>query len=172
MQKFTRGRGGNPFELPHVHATSHVEALSTLPNNNRLVVLAPLASLDSGPARILFLDCGWASDPNNTVILPLGSGKRGSMAARLADYAATTIQSVSPLVLEVEVSRRVPLTQEELEERKALEEAALKLKVRVCQCFGCSCMIFLATKCRTETFFSSAFHSGCALACQCHGMWL
>lgn len=129
MQKFTRGRGANPFELPFVHATSHVEALSTLPNNGRIVVLAPQSSLDSGPARILFLDCGWASNPDNTVILPFGGGKKGSMAARLADYAATTIQSLNPLVLEVDVARRVPLTQEELEERKTKEDAALKLKV-------------------------------------------
>lgn len=129
MQKFTRGRGANPFELPHVHATSHVEALSTIPNNGRLVVLAPLSSLDSGPARTLFLDCGWANNPDNTVILPFGECKAGSMAARLARYAATTIQSLNPLVIEVDVARRVPLTQEELEERKAQEDAKMNLKV-------------------------------------------
>ena len=131
MQKFQRGKGANPFELPHVHATSHVEALSTLPNNGRLVVLAPLASLESGPARILFLDCGWASNPDNSVILPLAAGApKGTLAARLAQRALTTIQSQNPLVLQVDVARRVPLSQEELEERKAQEDAAVALRVR------------------------------------------
>ena len=64
------------------------------------------------------------------MILPFGGGKGGTMAARLARYAATTIQSQSPLVLEVDVARRVPLSQEALEERKAQEDAAAKLRVR------------------------------------------
>jgi Beta-Casp domain len=142
MQKFARGRGGNPFELPHVHTSSHVEALSTLPNNANLVVLAPLVSLDAGPARQLFLHCGWASNPGNTLILPLGGGPPGSLAAQLAEYAATTIQSQCPFVAEVTVARRVPLTQQELEERVAQEDAVKAALVRGAShaCCACACV--------------------------------
>ena len=52
VQSFTQGRSSNPFELPHVHATGQLEALSTLPNRNRLVVLAPSATLQ---VRLLLL---------------------------------------------------------------------------------------------------------------------
>lgn len=135
VQHFSRGRGANPFELPHVHATSHVEALNTLPNNSQLVVLAPLASLSAGLARELFINCGWAADPANTLILPLGGGAPGSMAAQLADHAhlsrTGSAAARAPQQLRVEVAWRVPLTEEELRERKAAEEAALRVKVCV-----------------------------------------
>eukprot|EP00892_Ulva_mutabilis_P002667 jgi/Ulvmu1/12400/UM009_0047.1 len=127
QKQFSRGRGANPFELPHVHATTAVEALNTLPNNAQLVVLAPLASLSAGLARDLLVNCGWAADPANTVLLPLGGGPPGSMAAQLADHAQLSTAR-GPQQLRVEVAWRVPLTEEELHERKAAEEAALRVK--------------------------------------------
>lgn len=130
VQQFSRGRAGNPFELPHVHATSHIEALNTLPNNSQLVVLAPLASLSVGLARDLLINCGWAADPANTVLLPLGGGAPGSMAAQLAGHAAAAHGGPRPPQhLRVEVAWRVPLTDDELRERKAAEAAALRIKV-------------------------------------------
>lgn len=131
VQHFSRGRGANPFELPHVHATSHIEALNTLPNNGQLVVLAPLASLSVGLARELFINCGWASDPANTLLLPLGADAPGSMASQLADFAETGGAAArGPQQLRVEVAWRVPLSDDELQQRKAAEEAALRIKVR------------------------------------------
>lgn len=131
MQHFSRGRAGNPFELPHVHATSHIEALNTLPNNSQLVVFAPLASLSVGLARDLLINCGWAGDPANTVLLPLGGGAPGSMAAQLAAHAAAARGGGrrGPQHLRVEVAWRVPLSDDELRERKAAEAAALRIKV-------------------------------------------
>lgn len=151
MQQFSRGRAGNPFELPHVHATSHVEALNTLPNNGQLVVLAPLASLSVGVARELFVNCGWASDPANTLLLPLGGGAPGSMAAQLADRAAAG-GARGPQQLRVEVAWRVPLTDEELRARKAEEEAALRVKVRCAISLYLlhACVDFVSDSCRGE----------------------
>jgi hypothetical protein len=123
MQSFTQGRGGNPFELPHVHATGHLEALSTLPNRTNLVVLCPSATLELGLARELLFTYGWVSEPSNTIILPFGAATaRGSVAAALAAHAATGGRG-REVVLDVDLGYRVPLSGEELAAQQAEDEA-------------------------------------------------
>jgi hypothetical protein len=121
VQNFTQGKGHNPFELPHVHATGQLEALNTLPNRANLVVLAPTASLEVGLARELLFTYGWACDPANSIILPFNGGRQGSVAQSLADHAAGG--RAGHLELLLEISFRVPLTPEELVERQAAEDA-------------------------------------------------
>ena len=119
MQNFTQGKASNPFELPHVRACGNIEALHTLPNRSNMVVLAASAMLDIGLARDLLFNYGWAADPANTIILPFGAGRRGSLAALLAKHPSAVPRKEGALEVQLELSFRVLLTAEELEARQA-----------------------------------------------------
>jgi cleavage and polyadenylation specificity factor subunit 2 len=126
----------NPFALKKIKLCSTLGELKKLPAGPK-VVLAVDASLNAGPARQLMVD--WAQDPRNLVVVALEPAP-GSLGATMLAAAqerdknsvggAQAQQQAHYPLLQVTLSKRVPLKGEELEKyleeqtRKQEEEAA------------------------------------------------
>jgi cleavage and polyadenylation specificity factor subunit 2 len=121
----------NPFALRKVKLCSTLGELKKLPAGPK-VVLAVDASLNAGPARQLMID--WAQDPRNLVVFALepAPGSLGATilaAAQQQDrtnggHGAGPAHQIHYPLLQVTLSKRVPLKGEELE--KYLEEQTRK----------------------------------------------
>jgi cleavage and polyadenylation specificity factor subunit 2 len=130
----------NPFALKKIKLCSTLGELKKLPAGPK-VVLAVDASLSAGPARQLMVD--WAQDPRNLVVVALEPAPGSLGAAMLAAAqerdrtaagaggggAHVASQQVHYPLLQVALSKRVPLKGEELE--RYLEEQTRKQEEEV-----------------------------------------
>jgi hypothetical protein len=144
-QRFTQGKAGNPFVFSHIHAIDHLEGLHTLPNLSGLVVLTPSATLETGFSRELLFRYEWLCDPANTVILPFTGGRRmPGILGELQAHVQTDIKVEGSLVLDVDVSWRMPLAPQEMAalqaEREAQARAQEEVRPSVLVCSTCGCL--------------------------------
>jgi len=112
----------NPFTLKFLKVYGTLAELKKLAPDGPKVVLATDPSMNAGPARHLFAKL--AQDPRNVIILPLEpeeeSLSAGALAAAMARDGAPP---GAPLpMLQVTLSRRVPLTGAELEKHQEEEQ--------------------------------------------------
>ncbi|KAL3683878.1 hypothetical protein R1sor_001900 [Riccia sorocarpa] len=106
----------NSFVLKYLRLCHTRKDLDDLPAGPK-VVFASMASLEGGFARELFVE--WATDPNNLVLFT-ERGQVGTLSRKLQ-------AEPPPKVVKVTLSKKVPLTGEELkaheEENRAKQEA-------------------------------------------------
>lgn len=116
VQTFEQGRS-NPFEFKHIKLCRSIDELNSLRNHvakNKLVLVSQ-SDLESGYGRSLFLD--WCENSKNAVIFT-SRPTPGTLAHNLLENYNTKKNMM------VEVSKRVKLEGEELEEyyRKQFEK--------------------------------------------------
>lgn len=106
----------NPFDLDNLHICTSRSQLDALPSPK--VVLSSFESLNAGFARDLFID--WAPDPRNLVIF-VCKPQRGTLSYKLFGHVqhskGLNLQDTkvcNPVTLSLQVSRREPLSGEEL----------------------------------------------------------
>lgn len=104
----------NAFQLKHFNVLLTKKELEKLPPGPK-VVLASMASLEEGFSRDIFVD--WATDAKNLIIFT-ERGQFGTLARMLQ-------AEPPPKAVKVTVSKRVPLTGEEL---RAYEEEQSRIK--------------------------------------------
>ncbi|BBN04094.1 cleavage and polyadenylation specificity factor subunit 2 [Marchantia polymorpha subsp. ruderalis] len=113
----------NSFVLKYLKLCHTRKDLDDLPAGPK-VVFASMASLEAGFARELFVE--WATDPNNLVLFT-ERGQVGTLSRKLQ-------AEPPPKVVKVTLSKKVPLTGEELkahEEQNRSKQEALKASVPV-----------------------------------------
>lgn len=115
----------NVFQLKCFQLCSSRKKFSALDPTKPKVVFASMASLEAGFAKDLFVE--WASEPKNLVLFT-ERGQFGTLARNLQTEPA-------PKVVKVTVSRKVPLTGDELkayeEEQSRLSKEALQNTIKV-----------------------------------------
>lgn len=109
----------NAFQLKSFHLFSTRKELDALPGGPK-VVFASMASLEAGFARELFVE--WANEAKNLVLFT-ERGQFGTLARMLQSEPA-------PKVVKVTMSRKIPLTGDEL---KAYEEEQSRLNKEAAQ---------------------------------------